>query len=109
MPPKDIFQSDGVLDGYIPSVGIEAVAVAAGLSPVLPVLRPVPGFALRALDPVSAPVSGNLGGRTAVFLQYPQRQGSDGHFVFYDIEDARRQADGFISSLARTGTASLPP
>lgn len=109
VPPKDIFQSDGVLDGYIPSVGIEAVAVAAGLSPVLPVLRPVPGFALRALDPVSAPVSGNLGGRTAVFLQYPQRQGSDGHFVFYDIEDARRQADGFISSLARTGTASLPP
>ncbi|HTM19005.1 MAG TPA: hypothetical protein VL172_00800 [Kofleriaceae bacterium] len=106
---KDIYQSEGFTDSYTPAITIEALAVAIGVSPVAPVLTPVDGLALRGLDVLAAPVSGNAGEHTAVFLQYNQVSGSDGHYVVFDVPTARRQHATFLGSLARDGRATLVP
>jgi predicted esterase len=106
---KHVYQSEGITDHYTPLPNIEAFGVAMGLSPVGPVLRPVPGFALRGQATLTAPVSGNLGGRTGVFLQYDASGISDGHFVVFRVAAAQRQHARFLGSLAQTGVATLVP
>jgi pimeloyl-ACP methyl ester carboxylesterase len=105
--PKDIFQSEGLIDHFTPPANIESLAVAMGLSPVEPELAPVPGFALRGIDWLEAPVSANLNGRTAVFLQYEAAANSDGHFVLFRVPAAERQHAAFLGSAARDGRAVL--
>jgi hypothetical protein len=107
--PKHIFQSEGFVDHFTPTSSIEALGVAIGASPVEPVLEDVAGFALRGIPAVAAPVTGNLNGRTAVFLQYTAVPGSDGHFVVDDVPAAQRQHVEFLRSLAATGEATLVP
>lgn len=106
---KDIFQSEGLIDHYTPPVNIEALGVAIGASPVGPILVDVEGFELRGLDVLTAPVVGNLNGKTAVFLQYEAASGEDGHFVVFDVDAAQRQSIQFITTLAREGAATLVP
>lgn len=107
--PKDIYQSEGLIDHFTPPVNIEAFGVAMGLSPVAPELQDVPGFALRGLDWLEPPVTANLNGRTAVFLQYEAPSNSDGHFVVFDVPAAERQHAAFLGTLAREGRAVLVP
>jgi len=107
---KDVYQSEGLGDSYVPEVTMEALALTLGVQPVSPVLQPVEGFALRGLDVLDAPVTGNaVGGHTAVFLQYQPASGNDGHFVVFDVPTARRQHAAFLGSLARDGRATLVP
>jgi len=105
--PKDIFQSEGLIDHFTPPPDIEALGVAIGASPVSPILQQVDGFALRGLDVLDPPVTDNLGGRTAVFLQYTSPADSDGHFVVFDVPAAERQHAEFLGTLARDGRATL--
>lgn len=107
VPPKDVFQSEGLVDYYTPPPNIEALGVALGLHPVAPVLEPVDGFALRGRDVLQPQVSGNVNGRTGVFLQYAAAPGSDGHFVVFDVPEAVLQHAVFLGSLARDGRATL--
>ena len=65
------------------------------------------GFALRGQAPLSPPVTHNLGAHTGVFVQYRAPTGSDGHFVVFRVEAARRQSTQFLGTLARTGAATL--
>jgi len=106
---KDIYQSEGFEDSYTPTLTIEALGVAIGVSPVTPILEPVDGFALRGIDTLDPPVEGNLDGNTAVFLQYRAAPGEDGHFVVFDVPDARRHVASFLHTLAYEGRATLVP
>lgn len=107
IPPKHIFQSEGFTDRYTPVQNIEGLATAIGGNLVAPVIEPVEGLSLRGGDILSAPVSGNLDGTTAVLLQYAQATGSDGHFVVFDVPAAEKQSARFLGTLAETGTATV--
>lgn len=107
LPPRNVLQTDGLVDTYSPNINIRALAVAIGGDQVTPVLEPIEGLALRQRTPVSAPVSANLAGATVAVAQYPQRQGSDGHFVVFDVPTAMIQAQRFLGSHARTGVATV--
>jgi hypothetical protein len=105
--PKDIFQSEGLIDHYTPPLNIEALGVSTQASPVAPVLVDVEGFSLRGIDVLVAPVEANLNGRTAVFLQYEAPPDSDGHFVVFRVPAAQKQHAEFLGTLARDGRATL--
>jgi hypothetical protein len=108
LTPRNIFQTEGFTDTYSPNPGIEAFATALGGDLVrLPDLKPVDGLALRGRMIKTAPIAGNLAGKTAVLAQYQQQAGSDGHFVVFDLATARRQAASFLGSLASTGVATV--
>lgn len=104
---KHIFHSEGLIDRYTPVPAIEAFAVALQSDPVEPVLQTIEGMSLRGHAPLTAPVTGNQDGVTNVLLQYNEEQGSDGHFVLFDIEAAKIQSAKFLGTLAQTGTATL--
>lgn len=108
MVPRPIYQSMGFVDHYTPLPTIEALAVAIGGDHVGPTIEPIAGLALRGRGEVSAPVADNVNGATAVIVQY-QATTSDGHFVVFDVAAARRQSVQFLSTLARSGTATLVP
>jgi predicted esterase len=105
---KHIFQSEGFTDRFTPNVAIEALATSMGVDQVAPSLERLPGLELRGTDVLNPPVTTNRNGVTAVLLQYDEEQGSDGHFVLFDIEAAKKQSSDFIGSLAATGTATVP-
>ncbi|MCW5801037.1 MAG: hypothetical protein KIT31_01395 [Deltaproteobacteria bacterium] len=108
-PPRNLYQSEGFTDNFTPNPCIEAFATAAGGDIVdLPDTTAIEGLTtLRGREVVAAPIAKNLNGVTAVLAQFKQRAGSDGHFVVFDIERARRQTSEFLGTLARTGTATV--
>lgn len=108
--PRPIFQTEGFTDTYSPNVGIEAFATALGGDIVMETAaRPVEGLELRGRTVQPAPITNNLNGVTAVLAQFLARQGSDGHFVVFDIPIARQQAAKFLGTLATTGSATVVP
>jgi pimeloyl-ACP methyl ester carboxylesterase len=104
---KHIYQSEGFTDRYTPVPSIEAFATAIGGNQVEPVLAPIAGLELRDNRVLTAPVTANAGGVTAVLAQYNELDGSDGHFVVFNVDAARAQSAQFLSTLAETGTATL--
>jgi hypothetical protein len=62
---------------------------------------------LRGRATLEAPFTGNLGGVTAVLAQYPAAEGSDGHFVVFDVPAAQVQSAQFLGTLASTGQATV--
>ena len=109
LPPKPIFQSEGFIDHYAPNPTIEAFATSIGVDQVKPLKSTVDGLTLRGRMPLTAPVTGNLDGVTAVLLQYDQAASSDGHFVVFDVPAAEVQSAQFLGTLATDGTATLVP
>jgi len=107
LPPKPIYQSEGFIDHYAPNPTIESFATSIGVAQVGPLKSTVDGLALRGQQTLTAPVSDNLDGVTAVLLQYDQASGSDGHFVVFDVPAAQTQSAQFLGTLADTGTATL--
>ena len=106
LAPKPIYQSMGLVDHYTPVPNIEALAVAIGGNLVGPQLEPIEGLALRRREVLTAPVTDNLDGTTAVLTQYTAT-GGDGHFVVFNVPAAQRQSAQFLGTLAATGTATL--
>jgi pimeloyl-ACP methyl ester carboxylesterase len=105
--PKNIFQSLGFTDRYTPVPSIEALATSIDLDLLSPELRAVDGLALRGRQVLEPPVARNAGEVTAVLAQYDEVEGSDGHFVVFDVDAAQRQSVLFIKTLAETGTATV--
>lgn len=126
MAPKSIYMtvgvdSDGNGDSYAPPRGIEMHAVAMGL----PLItngqqRPIPelfwpggpGTVTLVPSPSADPMTGikqNLANArsTGGFAQWAPRFGSDGHFVVFDVNGARKQADWFMHTLAYRSYAEL--
>ncbi|HVV83069.1 MAG TPA: hypothetical protein VHE35_08305 [Kofleriaceae bacterium] len=106
LAPKAIYQSLGLVDHYTPIPNIKALAIAIGGNLVAPQLEPVDGLALRQRPMLTAPVSNNLDGTTAVLAEYTAT-GGDGHFVVFNVPAAQRQSASFLGTMAATGTATL--
>ncbi len=116
---KSIYQTEGVNpdgtgDSYAPPHGIEVGSAALGLP------RETPGIHARVEAPWSGlsdvtigdgGLSGNLadGSASGVLGQFVPAQGSDGHFVFFDIAACRNQAAVFCKNLAADPKGRVPP
>jgi predicted esterase len=107
--PKDIFQSLGVVDHYTPIPTIMALAVAMRVQPVAPLIQSVDGMDLAGVTTATAPVTANVaGGATGVLCEY-QATTDDGHFVVFDIPEAKAQYARFLATAMRDGRAQLLP
>ena len=103
---KSIYQSQGIVDRYTPPDLMEALGISMGLTWVEPEIIETPGFTLAEQpNPVARPISGNKanGEATGVFVQYAAPEGRDGHFVVFDLEEARRDYGLFLATMANTG------
>jgi len=92
--PKSILQTEGITDLYTPPRSIEALATAAAIPPLNPVLQPIEPMDAIGLTPVDGPVSANVAGgaATAALIQV-----DGGHFVAFDDDLRVRVADFFES------------
>ncbi len=105
---KNVLMGEGFVDRFTPPPSIEALAVALGVEQAEPILAPIEGLALRGIGSRATPIADNVDGVTAVLVQHQEVEGSDGHFIFFDVPEARNQAVEFLQSLAETGTAQVP-
>jgi hypothetical protein len=113
LAPKDVYQSEGFDDHWVPNKSLEAFATALGGNQIAggsgstpwPVVE---GLKLRGRDEAMPPVMGNLAGKTVVLAQYKMAAGSDGHFVVFDVAAASRTWSEFFRSRSVTGTATFP-
>jgi len=116
--PKSIYQTEGIApdgtgDSYAPPHGIELGAVATGLPRMLPGVRPVAEMSFGGLTDITIPASGlqgNLAGGMAsgVLAQWVPPASSDGHFVVFDVPQAREQAAQFCRNLADDPKGMVP-
>jgi predicted esterase len=116
--PKSIYETEGINpdgtgDSYAPPHGIEIGAVALGLPRQAPGVRAVVEMAFAGLGDVTVPatgLAGNLAGGKAsgVLAQWQPPATSDGHFVVFDVPQARAQAAGFCKNLADDPIGKVP-
>jgi hypothetical protein len=116
--PKSVYMTegvnpDGVGDSYSPPHGIEMHALAMGLPLQMPSQRAIEESRWGGPTPVTVPpegLSGNLNGGAAsgVLAQWPVPDHSDGHFVVFDVPEARLQAAGFCRNLAEDPKGKVP-
>ncbi|WP_437534689.1 hypothetical protein WME79_10900 [Sorangium sp. So ce726] len=116
--PKSIYMTEGINpdgtgDSFAPPRGIEMHALAMGLPLQLPAQRPIREYGFGGPAPVEVPpggLAGNLaGGRASGLLaQWPVPEGSDGHFVIFDVPAAAAQAHGFLQNLADAPCGRVP-
>ncbi len=106
---RPIFQSLGVVDHYTPIPTIKVLAKAMGVQPIKPTLEEIAGLDLAGLTWGDAPTQQNVGGgkATGVLLEYTMKEGSDGHFVIFDIPAAVSQSNRFLATHSKTGIATL--
>jgi len=124
MKPKSIYMTVGIDkngngDNFAPPKGIEMHAVAMGLPLIsdgftypIPEMSWSGGPGMLSLLPKSEPVSGvkqNLAGMQATggLAQWAPADGYDGHFVVFDVQGARDQADWFVHTLGYRDFAEL--
>ncbi len=105
MRPAHVYQTQGFVDHYAPPAGIAALALTIGLPLTLPVVHSEPGIVLVGGPLSRLPLRGNLG-TTATpvsgsWMQFESEVGRDGHFVVFDIPDARLRAAAFLGTAAR--------
>ncbi|WP_437319475.1 hypothetical protein [Sorangium sp. So ce385] len=116
--PKSIYMTEGINpdgsgDTYAPPRGIEVHALAMGLPLQSPAQRWIREYGFGGPAPVEVPpegLAGNLaGGRASgVLAQWPVAEGSDGHFVVFDVPAAAAQAHGFLQGLADAPRGRVP-
>ena len=104
---------DGTGDSYAPPHGIEAHALAIGLPLQLPDERAIVEGQWGGPKPVTIPaggISGNLadGKASGVLGQWAVPSDSDGHFVVFDVPQARLQAAQFLRNLADDPHGRVP-
>lgn len=103
--PAHIYQTQGFEDHYAPPAGIAALALSIGLPLTMPLVHGEPGFALVSSTLSRLPLRGNLGTTTepitGSWMQFESEVGRDGHFVVFDIPDARLRAAAFLGTAAR--------
>lgn len=112
--PKHVYQTQGFIDRFAPPAGIAALALSQGLPLALPVLHPEPDYDLLGVPAMPTPARGNIATRggavTGVWEQFDAPAGTDGHFVVFNIADARARTAAFLGSAARDpeGVPTLP-
>ncbi|MBI4701980.1 MAG: hypothetical protein HY744_12650 [Deltaproteobacteria bacterium] len=118
LAPKSIYMTegigpDGVGDSYAPPKGTEAQAIAMGLPLQIPPQHPIVELAWGGPGQVQVPpegLCGNLaeGQASGVLAQFAPAPGEDGHFVVYDVPEARAQAAEFLRALADDPKGCVP-
>lgn len=123
--PKSVYMSegigpDGVGDSYAPPKGIEVHGIAMGLPLQLPVQHEIGELAFGGPEPIQIPaegLSGNLacglgskacGLASGVLAQWAPPPGEDGHFVVFDVPEARQQVSEFLVQLASDPVGRVP-
>jgi hypothetical protein len=101
--PKHVFMTQGFLDRYTPPPAIAALATSMGLPLVEPVSHPETASPLTDWPRIRAPFARNLamGAATGGWSQYDAPAGRDGHFVVFDVPDARARAARFLATFAQ--------
>ncbi len=104
---------DGTGDSYAPPHGIEVLALAIGLPLMDPFQHPIAESAYGGPTPVTIPTDGLAGNLanglcSGILAQWAVPPGDDGHFVVYDVEDAKSQASKFLRNLAREPAGRVP-
>jgi pimeloyl-ACP methyl ester carboxylesterase len=101
--PKSILQTEGITDLYTPPRSIEALATAARIPPLMPVLQPIEPMDVVGVEPVAGPVTANVAGgmATAGLIQ-----ADGGHFVAFD-DDLRSRIAAFFASFDE-GLPTIP-
>ncbi len=99
---RHVFMTQGFLDRYAPPASIASLAVAMGLPLLLPVLHADTTSVLSNYPRVSLPQRRNLsmGAVTGGWQQFDAPAGRDGHFVVFDVAEARSRAARFLGSFA---------
>lgn len=116
--PKSIYMTEGINadgtgDSFSPPHGIEAHAIAMGLPLALPSVRAIVESAWGGPQPVTIPaegLAGNLAGGAAsgVLGQWAVPEGSDGHFVVFNVPGARAQSSAFLRRLSDEPAGRVP-
>jgi len=97
---KHVFMTEGTLDALSPPVGADAVAAAAGIPLLNPVVVESPAHALRGLPPVSMPVNSNLRSSTGELITGALRQFDGGdHWVALTDPIAIQMWRGFFRAF----------
>lgn len=113
--PRDILVIEGVIDGYFPPPAVNALALAAALEPVEPLVEDTLLEALQLVGAVShaAPAADNLetpdGPRSSLLIQYTQPPGISGHYVPFELPEPKHQYKCFFESLVRSDTGTVSP
>lgn len=107
--PRSVFLTQGFVDRYTPPPAIAALAVSMGLPLINPVIHPNVTSALNDYPRAALPVMSNLamGRATGGWQQFNAPPRRDGHFVVFDVTDARDRAARFLGSYGRTQIARL--
>jgi hypothetical protein len=95
---KHVFQTYGTSDHYSPPITLAIYAQAAALSLVEPGEDDLEALFAIKLSTSGAPLSGNYGSGavTAGIRQYEAADDSDGHFVVFDVPQAREDVVRFL-------------
>lgn len=102
---RHVFQLVGKGDTYSPFNPQINYAFTAQLAWVGPVVEPIGDN-----KPVDS-VQGNAGGAakvTAAFRQYTPAAGRDGHFVAFDVDQAKGDLSAFLARVSRGETPKIP-
>ncbi len=98
--PKHVFMTEGTEDAASPAVGADAVAAAAGIPLISPVVHASRAHELRGLAPVTMPVSSNLISATGQLVTGGLKQYDGGdHFVAFHDADAIATWRGFLRAM----------
>jgi hypothetical protein len=100
--PRNVFLTQGFLDRYAPPASIASLAVAMGLPLLDPVLHADTTSVLSTYPHVALPQRANLamGAVTGGWQQFDAPAGRDGHFVVFDVPQARTRAAHFLGTYA---------
>jgi hypothetical protein len=99
IPAHHVFQTYGLTDTYSPPPTMQAFALAAGMTLVDNDQVGTPD-AIGGSDPVSPPLSANLGTVTLGIREYEPAADKDGHFVVFYDDRANADMVRFLSMAA---------
>lgn len=107
---KHVLMTAGTLDDASPSVGAAAVAAAAGIPLITPVIEASRAHELRALAPVTMPVHANLITSTGALITggLLQRGGGD-HWVALEDIGTRLVWRGFLRAFRAGDIPAISP
>ncbi len=102
---------DGIGDTYTPPRSIETASEAMGLDRLLPLNRSYDSLRASSDRPSDLAFAGNLAGGTATgfLMQFAPAPNRDGHFVLFDVREARSVAGSFLTSVAKDGIGAYSP
>lgn len=102
--PRSVLLFEGLSDSMNVPETSEALATSLGATPLLPLLRPVPGLSLRGITATPFARGNAHGGKaTLALVQLAPTKGEDGHFVMYFERAGAELAQDFFGAIAGGG------